>query len=100
MEWIGYAFAATLIPVGLFGGLFGYPILQVRMIRRTRGGWRALAWLPVPLMACVLGVTLYAFAKQSNVWPIILIFISPVVLLYLLILWALHWRFGPPNNAV
>lgn len=79
-----------LIPVGIFGGILGYPILQFLAIKRMRGGWRVLALLPLILMVPVLIVTTVAVLQGSNIWPLVLIFVAPEVLVYLIILLIAH----------
>jgi uncharacterized integral membrane protein len=85
-------FTTLLIPLGIFGGLLGYPILQVLAIRRMRGGWLVLALLPLLVMIPVLFVTFQALSHGSNLWPIILIFVAPALLAYLIILLVAHAR--------
>jgi hypothetical protein len=89
-----------LIPVGIFGGILGYPVLQFLSIKRMRGGWRVLALLPLLLMVPVLIVTTVAVVQGSNIWPLVLIFVAPEVLLYLILLLiahAVHQKNQPAN---
>jgi hypothetical protein len=79
-----------LIPIGIYGGLLGYPLLQFWAIARMRGTWRVLSALPVFVMIPVLFATLSALYQGSNLWPILLIFIAPFALVYLSILLAIH----------
>jgi hypothetical protein len=76
----------TLIIVGFWGGILGYPILQIIAVSGSRGIMRVLALLPLAVMAIVFSVTIMGLIQESNLWPIFLIFISPVVLIYLFIL--------------
>jgi O-antigen ligase len=81
---------SLLIPVGIYGGILGYPILQFLAIKRMRGGWRVLALLPLLIMIPVLVVTFLGLSRGSNLWPIILIFVAPIVFAYLIILFFAH----------
>jgi len=44
---------AVMIMVGFWGGVLAYPILQFIAVKRMRGGWRVLAYLPLILMVFV-----------------------------------------------
>ena len=81
---------AVMIMVGFWGGVLAYPILQFIAVKRMRGGWRVLAYLPLILMAFVFLITIVGFYQQSNLWPLILILVSPLVLVYLIILLVSH----------
>jgi len=72
--------------VGFWGGILVYPILQIIAVAGSKGIIRILALLPLAVMAIVFSVTIVGFAQESNLWPILLIFISPAVLIYLFIL--------------
>ena len=84
------AFVEILIPVGILGGVFVYPVLQYLVARRMRGRWRFWALVPMVPMGFVLVVTMYSLWMQSNVWPILLIFVAPLTLLYLGVLFVVH----------
>lgn len=77
--------------VALWGCPIEYPILQYIAIKRMSGVWRVFAYLPLIPMAVVLGVTVMAIFQESNVWPVLLIFVAPVLLLYLLVLFVLRY---------
>jgi len=63
-----------------------YFILQLYLLWRLRAKWRiAAAILAVP-MVFVLAHAIYACIGGSNIFPLGLIFTSPAVLLYLLVL--------------
>jgi hypothetical protein len=81
---------AVMIMVGFWGGVLAYPILQFIAVKRMRGGWRVLAYLPLILMAFVFIITIVGLYQQSNLWPLILILVSPLVLVYLVILLVSH----------
>ena len=95
--------AAILIPAGLLGGLLLYPVLQYLAWRTMRGIWRFFALLPLPLMGCVLAVTIIGLVQASNLWPIFLIFTAPIVLIYFGLLYLAYFlikrfRSGPPPS--
>jgi hypothetical protein len=71
-----------------------YIPLQIYLFRKWRGGWRLAACLPLLLMVPVIVATAIALAKQSNLWPIVLIFAAPVGTGYLLLLMLVRWLQG------
>ena len=83
-------FIGFLIAGIIWAGLIGYPILQIVAIVKMHGRWRILACLPLVLMLPVLFVTIQGLYQQSNLWPIILIFTGPIVLVYLIVLLIVH----------
>jgi hypothetical protein len=91
-----YTFEEILTLVGMLGGIFVYPVLQYIAACRMRGRWRFWAMLPLGPMGFVLVVTVYALLKQSNVWPIPLIFVAPPALLYLGVLLVVHTLMSRP----
>lgn len=64
----------------------GYAVAQVAALRRLRGAWRLAAGIPVLPMGAVVGYTVWAYAAGSNLFPLVLIFTSPVALVYVLVL--------------
>src|SRR5580700_11068854 len=87
---VDMSFTSLLIAVGIYGGVFGYPVIQVLAIVRLRGGWRILALLPLFVMIPVTVVTFVGFYRGSNLWPIYLIFVAPVILAYFIVLLFVH----------
>jgi hypothetical protein len=61
----------------------GYIVLQAYLLRRCRGGWRTAAWLPLFVTVPALVHALIALAMGSNLWPLILLFVTPLTFLYL-----------------
>jgi len=74
----------------MFLAVPGYIILQIVTLVRWRGGWRWAASGPLLLMIPVVLFCLIALAKGSNLWPLTMIFLSPVGLIYLAILLAVR----------
>lgn len=69
-----------------------YVVLQFYAPWRLTGAWRVAAVAPLALMAPVFIATTYFYAMQSNLWPLSLLFASPVACLGLL---GLLWLGGP-----
>lgn len=85
---------------GFLGGLLlsiialsipGYIALQVVAWARWKGGWRWAALVPLVVMAGAFAVSLLALFAGSNLWPIWLIFLSPLACLWLLIVFLARW---------
>lgn len=68
-----------------------YFILQILLLWRLRDSWRKAAAAPLVPMGLVLLYTIYAYHDGSNLFPIILIFASPVAVGYLTFV-AVRWR--------
>ena len=69
-------FAAVSIP--------GYLLLQIYMLVRYSGGWRIAAGVPLLVMVPIGLYTLAALVMGSNLWPLMLLFLSPPAFLYLI----------------
>ena len=61
----------------------GYFCLQLFMLFRYSGGWRLLAGLPLVGMIPLALYTLAALAMGSNLWPLMMLFLTPPAFLYL-----------------
>lgn len=83
--------AVILVPLG-FLSVPGYPVLQVIALIRLRGPMRLLSALPLSFMLPVYGHALYALSQESNLWPIYMIFASPVALIITLIILVIGRR--------
>ena len=66
----------------------GYFYLQYRLTRRWSGGWQLAAFAPLMFMAPAVLFSLYALSRNSNLWPITVVFLAPVGFVYLLVLWG------------
>jgi hypothetical protein len=62
----------------------GYLVLQFVLLFRYSGRWRLAAALPLLGMIPLILYTLAALAAGSNLWPLMLIFLTPLAFLYLL----------------
>ena len=67
-----------------------YLVLQVAALATLSGNWRRAAWVPVFAMVPLVGYTILALIAQSNLWPLLLILLTPFALLYLVILFAVR----------
>ncbi len=61
----------------------GYLILQVMVWRRWRGTWRRAGLLPIWVAVPLLAYTVALLIAGSNLWPVILLLIMPILFLYL-----------------
>ena len=83
-----------LLGVGLFQVCVpGYLILQAFMAYRYTHGWRIAALVPLFFAVPLLIFSLYALGHGSSIWPMTLILFTPVGLVYLVLVFAVH-RFG------
>ncbi|MGH6895472.1 MAG: hypothetical protein ACREJ5_02840 [Geminicoccaceae bacterium] len=74
-------------PLGLiFLCIPAYLVLQIVLVFLTSGGWRKASLAPAVIMIPILAYTVLAFAAQSNLWPLLLLFAAPVACLYLVLL--------------
>jgi hypothetical protein len=83
----------------MFSPVLAYVVLQVLALSRLRGGWLQAATVPVIPMLLVLLYTIYAYANESNLWPLILLFTSPLAGAYLLAVFGLAWLNGKSKPA-
>ncbi len=74
-----------------------YWILQIVLMIRWQGKWRKRSSLPLIISIPLLLYTLFAFYVGSNLWPLMMIFISPVLLIVLLIIMAIKMSTRKPE---
>jgi len=67
-----------------------YVALQILAVFKLRRLWLLAALAPAPFMLYVLWFTVLAFTQQSNLWPIVLLFASPVAFAYMLLVFLLR----------
>jgi hypothetical protein len=60
-------------------------IVQTLVLMRTSGPSKWAAGLPLLVMVPVYVMTGIAYVQESNLWPLCLLFTSPVALLYVVI---------------
>lgn len=61
-----------------------YFLLQIYMLKKYQGAWRKAALVPLLVMAPLLVYTGIALFAKSNLWPLMMLFITPVLSLYLI----------------
>jgi hypothetical protein len=66
----------------LWLSVLAYMVLQIVVIWRSSGFARWIAALPVVIMVPIFILTAMALLQDSNPWPLLLLFASPVALLY------------------
>ena len=71
---------------------FGISRLVISVGETDAGGWRVAALLPLLVVIPVVVVTIRDLQQGSNLWPLLLIFLAPVLLLYHKALLFLHTR--------
>lgn len=63
--------------------------LAVVTLRTTRR--RLVVLFPAPAMICVLLWTVYAYHEDASLWPIVMIFGSPLAALAVIAVWIAMW---------
>ena len=77
-----------------------YLILQAFTLLRFRGGWRKAAMVPLAGMVPLVLFTLFGFLVGANLWPLMLLFLTPIAFGYLIVLWAIKSLSGrQPQTA-
>lgn len=74
-----------------------YVVLQA--VALVRPGSRAAAVVPLAVMVPVFAYTGLALAQGSNLWPLMLLFASPVAVLYLAVVLLAGRRVGAPRTS-
>ncbi|HEY1016935.1 MAG TPA: hypothetical protein VGE07_29750 [Herpetosiphonaceae bacterium] len=74
----------------LYGLVFGYIVLQARLLYRLGGGWQLAAGVPLVITVPALIASIVLLSQASNLWPLPFLFASPFALLGLGIVWVLH----------
>ena len=64
----------------------GYFILQTWIWRRWHDNWRRAGLLPLWASTPITGYTLFALLMGSNLWPLAMLFLMPVLFGYLLVI--------------
>jgi hypothetical protein len=67
-------------------GFTAYVVVQVvALLALRKSSRRNLVLLPAPFMLGVLLWTVYAYQADSNLWPIVMIFASPMAVIAVLV---------------
>ena len=61
-----------------------YFFMQILMAYRYRGGWLLAALVPLVVMGPIFVHAILALLAGSNLWPVLVILVSPIAFLYLL----------------
>jgi hypothetical protein len=80
-------------------GFTVYSVLQLLAVVTLQHRRRVIVLLPAPVMLGVLVWTVFAYRNGSNLWPIIMIFASPLSVVGLIVLW-ISLRFAQKREAV
>ena len=83
-------FMDTLLGLVMMLSVPGYIAAQVWSLKRLEGGWRTAAWVPAFVMGAALAFSLFALSRGSNLWPIWLILLAPLALIWLAVLMLLN----------
>ena len=94
-DTFSYVFEALSIPQ-MFLSFIAYIFLQIIAIKKAKGNWRFFSYAPAPIMILVFSYTIYALMQNSNLWPILLLFTSPVAFMYMVIFFIV---FGIYNKS-
>ena len=91
LGWLGFFLISWGLPFTV------YLALQVYLLVTLKGKYRLLASIPVIPMSIVMSMTVSAYRQHSNLWPILLILVSPVGIIALSIIRSSSNQPQPPN---
>ncbi len=74
-----------------------YVVVQVIVLMRSSSGSRMAAALPLFVMVPVFIHAAIGLMQESNLWPLLMIFASPIALLYVVVFALLPRRSRMPN---
>ena len=74
-----------------------YVVVQVIALMRSSTGSRMVAALPLFVMVPVFIHAVVGLVQESNLWPLLMIFLSPIALLYVVVVALLPRRSRMPN---
>lgn len=77
----GFGFGLVIMLMGW--SIPGYIVLQIHTLRKYRDGWRKAALVPLIATIPAFGHALIALAANSNLWPLVMLFVTPLAFLYL-----------------
>lgn len=61
-----------------------YWYLQIRVLYKWSGRWQKIACIPLIISIPLLLYTLFALSQGSNLWPVMMLFLTPLLLILLL----------------
>ena len=82
------AFASAFSSIVMVSPLI-YLVIQIIAAIKLRGVGRIIVLLPIPIMLIVIAVSIYGYLQEWNLWTIYLIFITPLAILYVVIVWLI-----------
>lgn len=91
--------AGSLLVMLMGWSIPGYFVLQWLVWRRWRYRWRRAGLLPVWVALPVTGWSLFALLAGSNLWPLVMLFIMPLLFGYLLVLFLIRVFSGHEQNT-
>ncbi len=80
----------------LWLGVVAYVVVQIVVLLRSSGRSRIAAALPLVVMVPIFVLTIVAEVQENNLWPLFLLFASPVALLYVVIVGFFVFLMRPP----
>jgi hypothetical protein len=80
---------ALFINLGYSAALIYLP-LQIYLSVRCKGIWRAMSLLPMFVMLPMYAIAAAGMIQKNNLWPVNMILVSPVAVLYLAALFIMH----------
>ena len=90
-----YGAGVGLLTALLFGSVPGYLVAQAFALWHLRGRWSAWVWAPAAAMGALYLFVIVAGLAGSNLAPIWVVFLSPLALLYVIVLLIRDWRRRP-----
>jgi hypothetical protein len=69
----------------LWLSVLAYVVVQIIVLRRASGFGKVAAALPLLVMIPVFVLTVVNLVLEKNLWPILLLFASPLALLYVMV---------------
>lgn len=85
-----YSLAVGAIPDAIFLVILAtYLLLNAFAVWKWKGIWRILALTILSGMAGLVALTVFLFHQENNLWPIFLIFGTPVALVALMAVWMI-----------
>jgi hypothetical protein len=81
-----------LIYVG-FASALVYPPLQIYALATGKGEGRVASFFPLLIMVPVYASTYQGWVRHSNLWPVMMIFASPIAVLLLVALLVARARY-------
>lgn len=84
----------------LFLSLPIFLIVQAYTLKKFEGILRKFTLVSASIMVLVVVYTAYAFIQKSNLWPLILLFVSPLALVYQFLLLIIFKVLGNSKPSI